>query len=42
MARTLISTGTRFERLASYSRAVVDGEMIYLSGTTGFDRKTRR
>jgi enamine deaminase RidA (YjgF/YER057c/UK114 family) len=40
MPRTLISTGSRFEKLASYSRAVVDGDMIYMSGTTGFDPRT--
>ena len=40
MPRKLIQTGSRFEELASFSRAVVDGEMIYLSGTTGFDHRT--
>ena len=37
MARTKIKTGVKFEEIASYSRAVVDGEMIYMSGTVGFD-----
>jgi enamine deaminase RidA (YjgF/YER057c/UK114 family) len=42
MARTLISTGTRFETLASYSRAVVDGDMIYMAGSVGYDYATGR
>jgi enamine deaminase RidA (YjgF/YER057c/UK114 family) len=37
MARRLISSGSSFEKLAGYSRAVVDGEWIFVSGTTGFD-----
>ena len=36
MART-ISTGSPFEEKFGYSRAVVDGDMIYVSGTTGYD-----
>ena len=35
--RRLISSGSRFEDLAGYSRAVVDGEWVFVSGTTGFD-----
>ncbi|HUV32985.1 MAG TPA: RidA family protein [Devosiaceae bacterium] len=35
-----ISTGSPFEQTIGYSRAVVDGEMIYVSGTTGYDYKT--
>ena len=35
--RRLISSGSTFEALAGYSRAVVDGDMVYVSGTTGFD-----
>jgi enamine deaminase RidA (YjgF/YER057c/UK114 family) len=42
MTRTRISTGTRFETLASYSRALVDGDMVYMSGTTGYDYATQR
>ncbi|HEV8309955.1 MAG TPA: RidA family protein [Methylomirabilota bacterium] len=42
MPRTLISSGMKFERIASYSRAVVDGDMIYVSGTTGFSRRSGR
>lgn len=35
--RRLISSGSAFEKLAGYSRAVVDGEWIFVAGTTGFD-----
>ena len=35
--RTLISSGSPFERTIGYSRAVVDGEWVFVSGTTGFD-----
>ena len=35
--RQLISSGSTFERDIAYSRAVVDGEWIFVSGTTGFD-----
>ena len=37
MSRRLISSGSKFEREIGYSRAVVDGDMIFVSGTTGFD-----
>ena len=37
MARKLISSGSAFEKLAGYRRAVVDGEWVHVSGTTGFD-----
>lgn len=37
MARRLISSGSSFERDIGYSRAVVDGDWIFVSGTTGFD-----
>ncbi len=40
MTRRRISSGTPFEALASFSRAVVDGDMVYVSGTTGMDRET--
>lgn len=35
--RRLISSGSSFEREIGFSRAVVDGEWIFVSGTTGFD-----
>jgi enamine deaminase RidA (YjgF/YER057c/UK114 family) len=37
MARQLISSGSSFEQDIGYSRAVVDGDWIFVSGTTGFD-----
>ena len=37
MTRRLISSGSTFEREIGYSRAVVDGDWIFVSGTTGFD-----
>ena len=37
MPRRLISSGSSFERDIGYSRAVVDGDWIFVSGTTGFD-----
>jgi enamine deaminase RidA (YjgF/YER057c/UK114 family) len=40
MSRTLISTGSPFEEKIAYSRAVVDGDWIFVSGTTGFDYTT--
>jgi enamine deaminase RidA (YjgF/YER057c/UK114 family) len=40
MARRLISTGSQFERDVGYSRAVVDGDWAFVSGTTGFDYAT--
>src|SRR5262245_57039110 len=40
MARTLVSSGSSFERDIGYSRAVVDGDWIFVSGTTGFDYAT--
>ena len=38
--RWAISTGSKFEELAGYSRAVVDGEWVFVSGTAGFDPAT--
>ena len=35
--RRLISSGSPFEAQGGYSRAVVDGEWIFVAGTTGFD-----
>ncbi len=37
MSRRLISSGSTFERQIGYSRAVVSGEWVFVSGTTGFD-----
>ena len=33
--RWTISSGSKFEKLAGYSRAVVDGEWVFVSGTAG-------
>ncbi len=38
--RTLISSGSTFEEQMAYSRAVVDGDWVFVSGTTGFDYAT--
>ena len=35
-----ISTGSPFEQKIGYSRAVVDRDMVYVSGTTGYDYAT--
>jgi enamine deaminase RidA (YjgF/YER057c/UK114 family) len=40
MTRRLIGSGSTFEAQVGYSRAVVDGEWIFVSGTTGFDYST--
>jgi enamine deaminase RidA (YjgF/YER057c/UK114 family) len=40
MTRRLISTGSPFERTAGYSRAVVQGDWCFVSGTTGYDYAT--
>ena len=37
MTRRLISSGSPFEAQIGYSRAVVDGDWVFVSGTTGFD-----
>ncbi len=37
MARWTISSGSRSEALAGYSRAVVDGEWVFVSATAGYD-----
>jgi len=37
MSRRLISSGSTFEKSIGYSRAVVDGDWVFVSGTTGFD-----
>jgi len=40
MNRTLIGSGSTFEAEIGYSRAVVQGDWIFVSGTTGFDYST--
>ncbi len=40
MKRKLISGGSEFEEKIGYSRAVVDGDYVFVSGTTGFDYET--
>jgi enamine deaminase RidA (YjgF/YER057c/UK114 family) len=35
--RRLISSGSPFEAAWGYSRAIVDGEWLFVAGTTGFD-----
>ena len=35
--RRLISTGSPFEKVAGYSRAVAQDDMCWVSGTTGYD-----
>ena len=38
--RRTITSGSRFEEEIGYSRAVVDGDLIFVSGTTGYDYAT--
>ena len=40
MSRRLISSGSPFEAEIGYSRAVVAGDWVFVSGTTGFDYVT--
>ncbi|HOZ65184.1 MAG TPA: RidA family protein [Burkholderiaceae bacterium] len=40
MNRERISSGSTFEAQIGYSRAVVAGDWIFVSGTTGFDYAT--
>lgn len=40
MTKRFISSGSAFEAVAGYSRAVVDGDWIHVAGTTGFDYST--
>lgn len=41
MTRRLISSGSPFETAIGYSRAVVQGDFCFVSGTTGYDPVTR-
>ncbi len=38
--RQLISSGSTFESQIGYSRAVVSGDWVFVSGTTGYDYAT--
>lgn len=38
--RQTISSGSTFEERIGYARAVVDGDHVYVSGTTGYDYAT--
>lgn len=40
MNRRLISSGSDFEAKIGYSRAVVDGDYVFVSGTTGYNYQT--
>lgn len=40
MTRRLITSGSTFEADVGYSRAVVDGDWVFVAGTTGFDYAT--
>jgi len=42
LSRRYLSSGSRFETAFAYSRAIVDGAWIFVSGTTGFDYATMR
>ena len=37
MTRHWISSGSPYEEEFAYARAVVDGDWVFVSGTTGFD-----
>lgn len=37
MTKKLLSSGSEFESKMGYSRAIVDGDFVFISGTTGYD-----
>ena len=41
MTRRLISSGSEFETTAGYSRALVQGDWVFVAGTTGYDPITK-
>lgn len=40
MTRRRITSGSSFEKTAGYSRALVDGDWVFVAGTTGMDYAT--
>lgn len=40
MTRRVILSGSTFEEQIGYARAVVEGDHVYVSGTTGYDYTT--
>ncbi|MBM3393113.1 MAG: RidA family protein [Betaproteobacteria bacterium] len=42
MSRRLISSGSSFETVAGYSRAIVEGDWVFVGGTTGYDYSRMR
>ncbi len=40
MTKSLISSGSTFEEQIGYSRAVIVGDWVFVSGTTGYDYET--
>ena len=38
--RKFVSSGSPWEALAGYSRAVIDGRWVFVSGTVGYDLRT--
>lgn len=42
MTRLAIYSGSKFEELAGYSRALVDGDWVFVSGTAGYDPASGR
>jgi enamine deaminase RidA (YjgF/YER057c/UK114 family) len=42
LTRKLISSGSEFEEQVGYSRAVIDGDTVYVAGTTGYDYTAMR